>query len=925
MAVNPGVWGIDIGQCALKALRLEQVNGVITATAFDYVEHPKILSQPDANPDELTREALEKFLSRNPTKGDLIAMSVPGQSGLARFVKLPPVEEKKIVDIVKFEAKQQIPFPLDEVVWDYQKVSEGTVTDGFAMDTEIGLFAMKRDMINRFIGHFQAVKLEVHHVQMTPLALANFVTYELLKRGGIDGEPAPTPGMGKKKCVVALDIGTDASNLIITDGARIIWQRPIPVGGNHFTRALTKELKLTFAKAEHLKRNAAKSPELANILKALRPVLQEFVQEVQRSLGYFTNTHRDAQVEYMVGLGSAFKLPGLQKFLADKLSLEVRKPDKFARIGGEAVTDAPAFKENILSFPVAYGLALQGLGIARLTTNLLPPEISFERMIRAKKPYAVAAAAALLLGTTVLAYGYSVPLSDVTDERIKVSLEKAKTVVSSASSLDRQIADKKAEIDKTQTEVESIIAGQYERENWVKVNQFVNESVPIPGPADDTKAPIPGYHNMVGPNLEHYWRTTPGKRAIVKLQERVGKGVDPVTAIADDDMREHLAMLDIEAVYSRHTKDLKAFYTALEDQRKRNVGGTLSFPGSWLAPDEWWERKPDRPHPPMNERRELNVREELKPEGEGWVVEVRGYTYWHPTQTAETEKFIVDTLLRNIIDRSRKGPEPKTDEEKKAAEAQPINGKISHAFLYTFADGGEDKNPAADTFRYIRTSLIDPIANGSATGAGGPGIGMGEGGGGKLGGGPPAPAAPGMSIPGGMMGGPGGAGMGAWQPLGSAGAAGGGGGGYMGGGMSMMGGAGMMGGGPGFGGPMAPGFGKIGGPTPPGLPSGPGGPRGAGPPGVSGPGESPGPGASATPPKGVKVKPRFEFVIIFTWKEPIPSDKLRPIKKIEAPVTTGPMAPGGMPGGAPSPSPPPPPSGDGGGLSAGAGRKGGDD
>ena len=122
----------------------------------------------------------------------------------------------------------------------------------------------------------------------------------------------PEPGMGKKKCVVALDIGTDASNLIITDGARIIWQRPIPVGGNHFTRALTKELKLTFAKAEHLKRNAAKSPELANILKALRPVLQEFVQEVQRSLGYFTNTHRDAQVEYMVGLSSAFKLPGLQ-------------------------------------------------------------------------------------------------------------------------------------------------------------------------------------------------------------------------------------------------------------------------------------------------------------------------------------------------------------------------------------------------------------------------------------------------------------------------------------------------------------------------------------------------------------------------------------------------------------------------------------
>ena len=83
MPQNPGVWGIDIGQCALKAVRLEMIEGVVTATAFDYVEHPKILSQPDADPDQLTRESLEQFLSRNTLKGDQVAISVPGQSGIA--------------------------------------------------------------------------------------------------------------------------------------------------------------------------------------------------------------------------------------------------------------------------------------------------------------------------------------------------------------------------------------------------------------------------------------------------------------------------------------------------------------------------------------------------------------------------------------------------------------------------------------------------------------------------------------------------------------------------------------------------------------------------------------------------------------------------------------------------------------------------
>src|SRR5581483_7462707 len=339
MAKPIGVWGIDIGQCALKALRLEMIDGKPTATAFDYIEHAKILSQPDADPDALTREALEKFLSRNPLGKDEVAVSVAGQSGLARFVKLPPVEEKKIGDIVKFEAKQQIPFPLEEVVWDYQRIAGGEAVGGFAMETEIGLFAMKRDIINKYLGHFTAVGAEVHYVQMAPLALCNFATYELLKKGGPDEPPAPAPGegeddtpRGKKRCTVVLDIGTDSSNLIITDGGKIIWQRPIPLGGNHFTRALTKEMKLTFAKAEHLKRNAAKSPDLAQILRALRPVLTEFVGEVQRSLGYFTNTHRDAHVAHLVGLGSAFKLPGLQKYLSEKLSLDVKKPTRIDRL-----------------------------------------------------------------------------------------------------------------------------------------------------------------------------------------------------------------------------------------------------------------------------------------------------------------------------------------------------------------------------------------------------------------------------------------------------------------------------------------------------------------------------------------------------------------------------------------------------------------
>ena len=99
---NAGVWGIDIGQCGLKALRCELSEDGTTAvaTAFDFIEYPMILSQPDADPSTLVREAFATFMSRNKLKGDRVAMSVSGQFGLTRFFGPPPCQIKQLPDLV---------------------------------------------------------------------------------------------------------------------------------------------------------------------------------------------------------------------------------------------------------------------------------------------------------------------------------------------------------------------------------------------------------------------------------------------------------------------------------------------------------------------------------------------------------------------------------------------------------------------------------------------------------------------------------------------------------------------------------------------------------------------------------------------------------------------------------------------------------
>ena len=110
--------------------------------------------------------------------------------------------------------------------------------------------------------------------------------------------------------MVVLSLGTDTTDLVITNGYRV-WQRSVPLGGSHFTKALTKELRLTFAKAEHLKRNAMQAEDRGAVFQAMRPVFSDLLTEVQRSIGFFTNIDRAANIGRVLALGNAMKLPGL--------------------------------------------------------------------------------------------------------------------------------------------------------------------------------------------------------------------------------------------------------------------------------------------------------------------------------------------------------------------------------------------------------------------------------------------------------------------------------------------------------------------------------------------------------------------------------------------------------------------------------------
>lgn len=476
MAKQESAWGIDIGNASLKALRLRptETPNIVQADAFDYIEYPMLLTQPAADPPSLIETALKQFLSRNEVRGHRVAISVSGATGLARFIKLPPVELSKLVDVVRFEAKQQIPYDLDSVVWRYQRMDVGSEESSFALGSTIGLFALKRDQIDAALDPFRKLGIEVDIIQLSPLALFNYARFDAM-----DDLPSPDDydPENPPPSICVFSMGTDSSDLVITNGYRV-WQRNIPLGGNHFTKALSKELKLTFSKAEHLKKNPTSHPDSKAVFQAMRPVFSELLSELQRSISYYGSIERSAEIARGIALGNPMKLPGLRGYIEKGLGFPIERIESFPHLVGNEVVDSAGFRENLSCFGVVYGLALQGIDRAYMKINMLPDEVVKDRFIRAKKPWALAAAATLLLGCTVSFAASSLALSSVSPNRFGSAEQRAKQVVDTAKRHQQDLSSVESEFDRIKAIGENLTGNVEGRLLWLELLTAVNQALP---------------------------------------------------------------------------------------------------------------------------------------------------------------------------------------------------------------------------------------------------------------------------------------------------------------------------------------------------------------------------------------------------------------------------------------------------------------
>ncbi len=383
------VWGVDIGKSSLKAVRMRPGKDELEVQAL-FFEEFQAADDGSIPPSEASR-ALEALLARYPQlKKEPALVALPGHTSFSRFIKLPPFDPRKLGEMVRFEAQQQIPFPIADVNWDFSLVNREYEADE---DREIGLFAIKKEIVYTYIADLQLSGVEPAAITTTPLAIYNFVRYDL--------------ELPEDQATLVLDIGWNHTDLVIVDGERY-WIRNLPLNGQELTKAIATKLKIGFAEAEQKKREAAQDKDARRLYQATELVLKDFVAEIQRSIAFYKAQNKDRQIQIgqVLLLGNGAKLPNIRPFFQKELGFPVETVKRLARLTLDVDIEGDEvelLKEHLPTFAVAFGLGVQGCGEGFNSVNLVPEEIRQKQSLEKKKPL-VAAAVALIWATVLAAY-----------------------------------------------------------------------------------------------------------------------------------------------------------------------------------------------------------------------------------------------------------------------------------------------------------------------------------------------------------------------------------------------------------------------------------------------------------------------------------------------------------------------------------------
>src|SRR5271155_1455889 len=368
---------VDFGAGSLKLAEFE-VNEAGGLRLKQYGLKPLGVEGSQENTREaVILKALQETLVEKGIKAKIVNVCAPGFHVFSKFVKLPPVDANKVTQIIQYEAQQNVPFPLAEVVWDYQIL--GSAPSG---ELEVLLVAIKSDVVEGLFRVAAQAKLKLQLCDASPAALCNAFKFNY---GDLDD------------CTMLLDIGAKTSNLLFFEKGKV-FSRSINLGANTITQDFANESKLKFDDAEKIKiaegfvslggaYEEPENPNQAAISKIARQFMTKLHIQVNQTIQFYRGQQGGAAPQRLFLSGGASIMPYTAQFFAEKLNIPVEYFNPLRNIQIDPSVSLEDLARVAHSLGEVVGLGLRNLAHCPVEMNLMPESTLRWQAFNEKKPY----------------------------------------------------------------------------------------------------------------------------------------------------------------------------------------------------------------------------------------------------------------------------------------------------------------------------------------------------------------------------------------------------------------------------------------------------------------------------------------------------------------------------------------------------------
>lgn len=468
MAISPRLISLNFGSqtVGLAEFRVQSHGGLVL---LDYRLREAPLDPATGQRREAhtalheTATALREMMSELHIKHGAVNCALPAQSVFARFVKLPSLEHEKLEKVIAFEAQQNVPFPIDDVVWDYQVVG-----GGLDEQVQVILVAIKHDLLDGINGAVEETGLLTSTIDLAPMALYNAFRYSY-------------PNVND--CSLLVDIGARTTNVLFIETRRI-FSRSLPIGGSSITGAIAKEFGESFEAAETRKKRdgfvslggAYADPsdhDIARVSKLARSTMTRLHAELMRSISHYRAQQGGSRPDRIFLCGGTAGMPYMREFFHEKFQLPIEFFNPLRNVAVSESASAAGIANSAHLLGELVGLALRSVTACPMELSLLPASVVRRQELERRRPFFIAAAACLVLAMLGWSFYYT-RAAQVTRATAELIQQKNASMRGAEAQLDKL----KKQITSLDSVATPLISAVNDRDFWPQILDDLNSRLP---------------------------------------------------------------------------------------------------------------------------------------------------------------------------------------------------------------------------------------------------------------------------------------------------------------------------------------------------------------------------------------------------------------------------------------------------------------